>query len=218
MLGGSWYYALAGFGLLLSGLLLTRLSQDGAWLYLIVYLGTWIWAIWEVGIDGWALAPRIVAPSVLALIMLAVLPLLRRHGAVRPRPVLGPLPAAIAVAAMAVIAALATLFTPREMALPQSTEQAAQAPAVEMGIAAETTGVGIRRTAGRLDHNDADSWVAYGANNHATRFSPANQITPENVARLDDAWHFHTGDWPERRIRRFRRRPARCATLFRTRH
>jgi quinoprotein glucose dehydrogenase len=199
VLGGSWYYALAGFGLLLSGLLLTRLSQDGAWLYLIVYLGTWIWAIWEVGLDGWALVPRLVAPTVLALIMLAVLPVLRRHGAVRMRPVLGPLPAAIAVAAMAVIAALATLLAPRGTTLPRSTEQAAQAPAVEMRMAAETMGLGIRRTDSQLDHNDADTWVAYGANNRATRFSPANQITPENVAKLDVAWHFHTGDLPERR-------------------
>ena len=198
VLGGSWYYALAGFGLLMSGLLLTRLSQDGAWLYLIVYLGTWVWTIWEVGLDGWAMVPRLVAPTVLALIMLAILPVLRRRGAVRPRSVLGPLPAAIAVAAMAVLAGVASLLTPHGTSLPQSTEQAAQTPTVEMRAAAETTGVGINRAVGGLDRNGADTWVAYGANNHATRFSPADQITPENVANLDVAWHFHTGDWPER--------------------
>ena len=121
VLGGSWYYALAGFGLLMSGLLLTRLSQDGAWLYLIVYLGTWVWTIWEVGLDGWAMVPRVVAPTVLALIMLAILPVLRRRGAVRPRSVLGPLPAAIAVAAMAVLAGVASLLAPHGTSLPQST-------------------------------------------------------------------------------------------------
>ncbi|REN05538.1 membrane-bound PQQ-dependent dehydrogenase, glucose/quinate/shikimate family, partial [Mycobacterium tuberculosis] len=42
-------------------------------------------------------------------------------------------------------------------------------------------------------------WAAYGRNNAATRFSPLQQITPDNVAKLEQAWLFRTGDLPEKR-------------------
>lgn len=38
-------------------------------------------------------------------------------------------------------------------------------------------------------------WPVYGATNAGTRYSPAAQITPANVARLQPAWIFHTGIW-----------------------
>ena len=68
-LGGSWYYLLAGLGLMASGALLFRLDVRGAWLYLAVYVLTVLWALWEVGLNGWALVPRVIAPSVLLLLL-----------------------------------------------------------------------------------------------------------------------------------------------------
>jgi quinoprotein glucose dehydrogenase len=44
-----------------------------------------------------------------------------------------------------------------------------------------------------------DDWAAYGRNNAATRFSPLQQITPDNVATLEQAWLFRTGDLPQKR-------------------
>lgn len=44
---------------------------------------------------------------------------------------------------------------------------------------------------------EAESWTAYGGTSAATRFSPAEQITPGNAARLEQAWEYHTGDLPE---------------------
>jgi glucose dehydrogenase len=41
-------------------------------------------------------------------------------------------------------------------------------------------------------HNQAD-WPAVAGDVGATKFSPANQITPENVARLTQAWTYPTG-------------------------
>ena len=38
-------------------------------------------------------------------------------------------------------------------------------------------------------------WPAYGGTNAGTRYSPAAQITPANVSRLQPAWTFHTGIW-----------------------
>src|SRR5690606_24060537 len=40
-------------------------------------------------------------------------------------------------------------------------------------------------------------WPAYGADHHATRYSPRSEITPENVANLEKIWEFRTGDLPE---------------------
>ena len=40
----------------------------------------------------------------------------------------------------------------------------------------------------------ADGWSAYGRDSGGTRYSPLNQITPENVGKLQMAWTFHTGD------------------------
>lgn len=77
-LGGSFYYLLAGIGLLISGVLLIMLKPAGAWLYGIVFVATVIWALWEVGFDGWALVPRLVGPAVLAVILLFFIPVLRR--------------------------------------------------------------------------------------------------------------------------------------------
>src|SRR5262249_19551210 len=41
-----------------------------------------------------------------------------------------------------------------------------------------------------------DDWAAYGRNPGGSRYSPAAQITPANVANLQPAWTFHTGDLP----------------------
>src|SRR5690606_12056040 len=59
-LGGSWYYAFAGAGLVISGVGVWRGEAWGVWAYLVVYALTWVWALWEVGWDGWALVPRVV--------------------------------------------------------------------------------------------------------------------------------------------------------------
>ena len=37
-------------------------------------------------------------------------------------------------------------------------------------------------------------WPAYGHDSGGQRYSPLRQITPENVARLERAWTFHTGE------------------------
>src|SRR6185437_16502652 len=64
-LGGTWYYALAGLGLLVCGVLLIAGHVLGFWLYWVVLAGTIGWSIYEVGFDGWKLVPRLVAPAVL---------------------------------------------------------------------------------------------------------------------------------------------------------
>src|SRR5690606_13752604 len=66
-LGGSWYYAFAGLGLLVSAWFLFRHSVAGVWVYLLTFVGTVIWALWEAGLDGWAQVPRLVAPTIILI-------------------------------------------------------------------------------------------------------------------------------------------------------
>ncbi|MGF7163345.1 quinoprotein glucose dehydrogenase [Rhodoligotrophos appendicifer] len=77
-LGGSWYYGFAGLGLLLTAYFLFRPSMAALWVYLVTYAGTVVWALWEKGFDWWAQVPRLVAPTVVLLLVLICLPILRR--------------------------------------------------------------------------------------------------------------------------------------------
>lgn len=79
-LGGSWYYAPAGLGLSLTGLLLNRGRMAAVWLYLCVWTGTMCWAWWESGRDWWAQVPRMLSPTVILLLILPCIPALNRAG------------------------------------------------------------------------------------------------------------------------------------------
>src|ERR1041384_3243844 len=52
-LGGSWYYLPAGIGLLLTAWLLFRREMAAVWTYLVVWVATLIWALWEAGLEPW---------------------------------------------------------------------------------------------------------------------------------------------------------------------
>lgn len=72
-LGGSWYYLPAGLMALLAGYnVLKRNWWTGAAIYGVLLALTLIWALCEVGLDGWQLMPRVVSPLVLGLPFLIV--------------------------------------------------------------------------------------------------------------------------------------------------
>lgn len=77
VLGGSWYYIFAGLGLLITAFFLFRRSMLAVWVYLLTFAGTVAWALWEAGLDGWAQVPRLVAPTVVLVLVLALIPTLR---------------------------------------------------------------------------------------------------------------------------------------------
>src|SRR5690606_1980439 len=64
------YYLVTGIAMLAAGLLLMRGRMLGGWIYVAVVFFTLLWAFWEVGGNGWALVPRIVAPAVLLILVL----------------------------------------------------------------------------------------------------------------------------------------------------
>ena len=176
MLGGSWYYLIAGLGLVLAGGLMTTQRRSGALVYGVVWLFTLVWAFWEVGLDGWALVPRVVAPTVLLLLVLLTLPALRR-----------PL---IPTAAALLAFGLAGLAPPRPRPGGPDTGgcpvDAAPAPTAAPAASAAAPPLEPGR-----------DWPVYGGSDHAMRYSPLDQITPQNVARLAKVWTFHTGDLPD---------------------
>jgi quinoprotein glucose dehydrogenase len=173
VLGGSVYYLLAGIGLIASGALMIVGRPLGAYLYLAIFVLTLIWALWEVGLNVWALVPRVIGPAVLAILVLLVLPLLepRRW---RWTTALG------GTAGVVVLVLIGILVAPGQLK-----RDAGGLPPV---LAAAMTDPSLMPV--------GPDWPAYGGTYSARRFSPLSQITPENVGKLERAWVYHTGDLP----------------------
>jgi quinoprotein glucose dehydrogenase len=67
-LGGSAYYLPAGIAAAAAGLLvLLKRWRSASIVYLALLTATLVWELAEAGLDGWALAPRLVSPFVLGL-------------------------------------------------------------------------------------------------------------------------------------------------------
>jgi quinoprotein glucose dehydrogenase len=175
-LGGSFYYAIAGILLLVSGIAFTLGRPLGFYLYAAAFIFTLLWALWEVGFNGWALTPRLAGPFVLMIIALLLLPTIAIADVKRIRN-LGL--AAVAVLFLA-LAAGVSVVDRNSVLMPLPAQQAA------------------------LAYDDAANaplegeWSAYGAGASAQRYSDATQITPENVKNLQRAWVFHTGGLNEK--------------------
>src|SRR3954451_3559724 len=116
-LGGSWYYLLAGLGLVLTALLLSLRRAEALWVYAIVVAATLAWALWEAGLDWWPLAARGDALFVLGAIILTrwVAGRLNRTGRA-PSASRGPGLALSAVLVIALGVAVASWFTPARTA------------------------------------------------------------------------------------------------------
>ena len=182
-LGGSWYYLLAGAGLLAAGILLVRGSLMGAWLFAAVFIATLAWTIWERGTDYWGYVPRLA----LLLLLAIVLPLLvARTQRGRPQRILRGVSLLLFVG---LIVAFALAFVPHD-----AYRAGVAAPRPQNSFAASAAGSGpFVQPANAPASGD---WTAYGASNAATRYSPLRQITTKNVDDLERAWVTRTGDMP----------------------
>jgi quinoprotein glucose dehydrogenase len=67
--GGSPYYLVTGLACLASAWFLFTGKMLGVWIFAAMLAWTLVWAIWEVGFDGWSLMPRLVGPFVIGLYM-----------------------------------------------------------------------------------------------------------------------------------------------------
>ncbi len=175
-LGGSWYYLLTGLATAVAAVLIWRGRRLGFWLYLATFAATVIWAIAEVGLGFWLLAPRIGLPLVFALLVLLAM---RRPG---KRTAASTTRSALArgIAMFAILGgALGAVFFYGPVAH----------TAVVQGAAAQATAIAAPTI--------SDDWRAYGRTSAGTRYAPAAEITPANVHRLAVAWTYRTGDLPQ---------------------
>ena len=199
-LGGSWYYAPAGIAMVVAALLLLRRRMTGVWLYVLVFAATVAWALWERGLSGWPQVPRLVGHSVMLILVLFAIPILqRRHDARRTR--VGRSGAATAVLVILLGSSVVWLARPSGSEA-QTTSEPGSATVAD--LKAESGGE-ANPASGREDAGNGDEsgglqvgkdWPAYGGTYEATRYSPLDQITPDNVSRLEQAWVFRTGDMP----------------------
>ena len=168
-LGGSWYYLLSGLATLAVAVLVWRDRRAALWIYLATLAATIAWAIREVGLEFWLLAPRLGLPLVFALLVL----LATRRGTGRGAAArAAPARRAVTLAMLGGLVGAALLFGPAARTL---------SPSPATPVAAESVG---------------DEWRAYGRTNAGTRFAPGAAITPANVHRLEVAWTYRTGDLP----------------------
>ena len=174
VLGGSLYYLLAGLGLVASGVMLVRRQALGAWIYVGVFVLTVLWALWEVGLNGWALVPRIIAPTVLLVLVLAVWPTVDPGPPGRRKALIG-------------FAALAVFLLVGGVVVGQANRAKVDGPLP--AIAAMTD------NDPSLPRVGAD-WPAYGGTYAGQRYSPLSQLTAENVDKLQRVWMIRTGDMP----------------------
>ncbi|CAE6836663.1 glucose/quinate/shikimate family membrane-bound PQQ-dependent dehydrogenase [Paraburkholderia aspalathi] len=166
--GGSPYYVITGIVLLGVAWLLWRRSPAALLLYALVLIGTAIWALFESGPDFWALAPRSGV-----LVIFGVWLLLLVSGRLEGERKLGVVSLVVALVAWAGILVYANFNDPQQV----NGTLNASAPA-----SVANTGI------------DPSDWPAYGRTQEGTRYSPLQQITPENVKNLQVAWTFRTGD------------------------
>ena len=164
-LGGSPYYVLAGMMTVGASIMLWRGDRRGSWLYGAMLAATVLWALWEVGLDWWALAPRLIGPVVLGLWLLT--PWVQRR--LDRSPIASPRAAGVGIAVAGAVVI-----------------------AVALAAAQDNLPAGISGRSDTWVENDS-VWDHYGGSLAGTRFSPLEQITPDNVAKLRVAWTFRTG-------------------------
>lgn len=166
--GGSFYYVIAGLMLAACSVLLFKADARGAQLYGIFLVATYLWAMFEVGFDAWALMPRLAMFSVLGLWFL--LPRVRR-GLLQEEP--------------------EPLFSK------QNTKISAGALAlffIVVFISNSGYEVGTPTAAGSgVVNNESGDWNHYGATKKGTRFAASDQINLDNVSELERAWEIRTG-------------------------
>ena len=166
--GGSPYFLVSGLTLAFCGLLLFKGDPRGAPLYGIFLIITYLWSFYEVGLDAWALMPRVAMFSVLGFWFLV--PRVRR-GLLQEEP--EALTSKIETRYTAILASVLLILL-----YINNTNYKIQTPSA--------LGTG-------LVNNESGQWSHYGATKKGTRYAPSDQINLENVHLLERAWETRTG-------------------------
>ncbi|GBQ66597.1 PQQ-dependent dehydrogenase 4 [Ameyamaea chiangmaiensis NBRC 103196] len=172
LLGGSWFYCLAGLlmlGAAIGGFRAPRLALR---LYAALLLLATIWSVAEVGFNIWGLEVRLFTLVGIGVWML--LPWVWRTGTswfTDKREIIG----ALAVSCLALLISCFTSY---------SIDGSVPADRMASQGQADTA----------ADATPKADWSAYGRTMAGDRYSPLDQITPTNVSHLKRAWMTRTGD------------------------
>ena len=166
-LGGSWYYVVAGVLLVVAGVQLWRRRASAFWVFGLAFVGTVIWAYWEVGAAFWPLVPRLAPWLVLGLVMALI-------GAALCPKWRGESWAGALVLLVAVVWGGAAMF--QEHGVVRNAAKLTAPTAMDSAQASQ------------------QRWEYYGRTAGGTRYAPFQQITPQNVDKLQVTWSFRTGD------------------------
>lgn len=170
LLGGSLYYLLAGVALAATALLMWQQRREALAVYAAIVAATIVWSIWEAGFDGWAFLPRLSMWFVVGAWMLT--PIFRRS----LKPASGSLVSWRALATALVGAVL--LGAGVHAISPAATDprfQAGSEALPEKRLTLEPASF-------------SSQWQHWGNDQGGSRFSPLEQITPENVSGLQQIW------------------------------
>lgn len=173
LLGGSWYFLLAGIAIVIAGVLTILRKPSGALLFGLVLIATIVWALLDAGLDFWPLISRLLAFGVGATVIALSFPLLRKAAGRTPAYV--PSFVVAAILAVASAAGFAGMFVPH----PTVAFSGTVAPLMPVDPAREQK-----------------NWEAYGNTSGGSRFAALDQITRDNVKDLTVAWTYNTGDTP----------------------
>ncbi|WP_017349945.1 membrane-bound PQQ-dependent dehydrogenase, glucose/quinate/shikimate family [Pantoea sp. A4] len=179
-LGDTTYYLIAGIALLVTGILLALGKRLALWVYAALTIYTVIWALYEVGFNGWKLLPRF--DVIVFLGAWLVTPWVRRglrgKGEItEPGPLSSGNRSVVAVVALVIVAG--TLYWGLHRSDP----------------VVEETGVADRNAPDASpDGEDNSQWHSYGGTHAADRYVPFEQLNASNVKDLKVAWHYTTGD------------------------
>lgn len=177
-LGGSWYYSIAGLGILASGVLVFFGRILGVTIYLAVFAFTVVWAYYDTGLNFWGWVPRIAAPLVIAIAVLLTVPLYRN-------PTITPLRSRLSViGGLALLIVFGVFFA--QMFKPH-------------GIIRNDIAI----TPGKETTTTADmggDWREWGRTGEGVRYSPLEQINKSNVSDLEVIWTARHGQIPDTKL------------------
>jgi quinate dehydrogenase (quinone) len=169
-LGGSWYFLLAGLGMIVSAVLVAKKRLLGAWLFALIMVLSVIWALADAGLNFWPQISRLFALAVLSLVVALVYPTLRKHNGLRAGRGGYVLAGLLAIG---IVAGGYGMFIPHDSVSPNG----------------ELPGLT------KVDPAKAQkNWAHYGNDEGGSRFAALDQINRGNVAKLVPAWTYHTGD------------------------
>lgn len=172
-LGGNGYFLIAGIVTVLSAIQFFRRKSSAVVLFLLVFVGTLIWSLFDAGLEFWPLVSRLMVPAGLMLLAFLIWPSLRKHEG--KHSLAKPSYAFSALLAAGMVVTLVQMFQPH--------------PTVA-GTGEELPLIPVDKAKQQKD------WDNYGNTPQGSRFVALDQITRDNVKDLQVAWTFRTGDTP----------------------